>query len=98
MRYTFCVVDKSFAVTLPERILAGFGWNEAEAPQRIREALVMELLRLDRLTEAEASEALGLDRWALLDIMGRHRVPAIRMTHDEMREETARSGERLQFR
>ncbi len=92
------MADKSFAVTLPARVLAGFGWNESEAPQRITEALVMEFLRLDRVTEAEAAESLGLDRWALLDVMGRYRVPAIRMTRDEIREETAKAGEGLQFR
>ena len=84
------MVDKSYAVALPDYILKGFGWKESEAPQRIREALVMELLRLDRLTESEAAEALDLDRWELLDVMGRYRVPAIRMTPDELNEELAR--------
>ena len=85
------MVDKSYAVALPDYILDCFGWKESEAPQRIREALVMELLRLDRLTEAEAAEALDLDRWQLLDVMGRYRVPAIRMTPVELNEELARS-------
>ena len=85
------MVDKRYAVALPDYILNGFGWTESETPQRIREALVMELLRLDRLTETEAAEALDLDRWQLLDVMGRHRVPAIRMTPDELNEELARS-------
>lgn len=84
------MVDKSYAVALPDYILKGFGWKESEAPQRIREALVMELLRLDRLAESEAAEALDLDRWELLDVMGRYRVPAIRMTPDELNEELAR--------
>ena len=40
------MVEKTFSVTLPDYILPGFGWQESEAPYRIREALVMELLRL----------------------------------------------------
>jgi hypothetical protein len=27
-------------------VLAGFGWQEIDVPRRVREALVMELLRL----------------------------------------------------
>ena len=56
------MVEKTFSVTLPDYILPGFGWKESEAPYRIREALIMELLRLDRISEAEAAESLYLDR------------------------------------
>ena len=69
------MVEKTFSVTLPDYILPGFGWQESEAPYRIREALVMELLRLDRISEAEAAESLELDRWDLLTVMGRYQVP-----------------------
>ena len=67
------MVERTFSVTLPDYILPSFGWQESEVPYRIREALVMELLRLDRISEAEAAESLGLDRWDLLATMGRHR-------------------------
>ena len=87
------MVEKTFSVTLPDYILPGFGWHESEAPYRIREALVMELLRLDRISESEAAESLDLDRWDLLTVMGRYRVPAIRITQDELKEELARSIE-----
>ena len=87
------MVEKTFSVTLPDYILPGFGWQESEAPYRIREALVMELLRLDRISEAEAAESLDLDRWQLLTVMGRYRVPAIRITRDELKDELARSIE-----
>ena len=74
------MVDKSYAVALPDYILDCFGWKESEAPQRIREALLMELLRLDRLTEAEAAEALDLDSVATL---GRHgKIPGARYSDD----------------
>ena len=42
---------KQLEVELPEEVLSGFGWNEAEAPSRVREAFVMELVRLDRISE-----------------------------------------------
>ena len=84
------MVEKTFSVTLPDYILPGFGWKESEAPYRIREALIMELLRLDRISEAEAAESLYLDRWDLLTVMGKYRVPAIRIAAEELREELAK--------
>ncbi len=81
------MTEKLFNVELPDEVLSAFGWQEAEVPHRVREALVMELLRLDRLSEAQAAEFLGLDRWELLETMGRHRVPAIRMRTEDLKRE-----------
>jgi hypothetical protein len=83
------VADKRFEVELPEEVLAGFGWQEIDVPRRVREALVMELLRRDQLSEAQAAALLQFDRWELLDIMGRYQVPAIRMTPEELKRELA---------
>ena len=87
------MAEKRYSVTLPDYILPSFGWDESEAPYRIKEALVMELLRLDRISEAEAAEALGLDRWALLDTMERHQISAIRLNPEELKVELARGIE-----
>jgi Uncharacterised protein family (UPF0175) len=46
------VPDKHFDVALPEDVLAASGWQDAEVPQKLREAVVMDLLRLDRISEA----------------------------------------------
>ncbi len=89
-RYTSGMAAKSFTVSLPAHIMAPFGWNESEASRRISEMLVMELLRLNRLTEAEAAAMLGLDRWALLDVMAAHHVPAVSQSPDEWHEELTR--------
>ncbi len=78
---------KHFDVELPEEVLAGFGWQEPEVPQRVREALVMELLRLERISEAEAAQFLGLHRQELLDVMGRYQVPAIQLSPEELQGE-----------
>ena len=79
--------EKHFEVDLPEEVLAGFGWKETEVPHRVREALVMDLVRLDQLSEAQAAAVLGLNRWELLETMGRYRVPAIRMSPEELTQE-----------
>jgi hypothetical protein len=52
-------------------VVGGFGWNESEVLSRVREALVMDLLRLDRLSKAQVAAILGLARWELLELMGR---------------------------
>jgi hypothetical protein len=81
------MTGKHFEVELPEEVLAGFGWQEAEVPYRVQEALVMELVRLDRLSEAQATEFLGLNRWELLETMSRYRVPVVRMSPEELKRE-----------
>ena len=48
---------------------------------------------MDRISEAEAAQSLGLDRWALLDTMERHQIPAIRLTPEELKAELARGIE-----
>jgi Uncharacterised protein family (UPF0175) len=83
------VAEKDFHVTLPQEVVGGFGWNESEVPTRVREALVMELLRLDKLSEAQAAAILKLARRELLDLMGRYDVPAVRMTAEELDRELA---------
>ncbi len=92
------MVERTFSVTLPDYILPSFGWQESEAPYRIREALVMELLRLDRISESEAAESLKLDRWDLLAVMGQYRVPAVRITPEELRNELAKNIENTEPR
>jgi hypothetical protein len=88
------MADKRFEVDLPDEVLAGFGWQEEEVPFKLRETLVMELLRLDQLSEAEAAELLNLDRGELLEVMGRYRVPAVRMSLNELRREMAKEAPR----
>jgi Uncharacterised protein family (UPF0175) len=43
----------------------------------------MDLLRLDRLSEAQAAAILGVACWELLELMGRYDVPAVRMSAEE---------------
>jgi transcriptional regulator with GAF, ATPase, and Fis domain len=81
------MAEKHFEVSLPEEVLAGFGWEEAEVPRKLRETLVMELLRRDDITEAQAAELLQLDRWDLLETMRRYQVSAIRMSPEDLKRE-----------
>jgi hypothetical protein len=83
------VAEKDFKVSLPQEVVGGFGWNESEVPSRVREALVMDLLRLDRLSEAQAASILKLARWELLELMGSYGVSAVRMSAEELDRELA---------
>jgi Uncharacterised protein family (UPF0175) len=83
------VAEKDFHISLPQEVVGGFGWNESEVPSRVREALVMDLLRLDRLSEAQAAAILGFARWELLELMGHYDVPAVRMSAEELDRELA---------
>ena len=91
---------KRFEVALPEEVLKGFGLQDEadeQLPRRVLEALVMELLRLDRLSEWEAQQVLKIDNlWDLYETMGRYEVPAVRMTPEEMKEEFKRWDTRKQ--
>jgi hypothetical protein len=83
------VAEKDFSVSLPAEVVGGFGWNESEVSSRVRETLVMDLLRLDKLSEAQALAILKLARWELLELMGRYDVPAVRMSAEELDRELA---------
>jgi hypothetical protein len=85
------MTDKWLEVALPEEVLTCFGCQNAEVPQKVRETLVMALLRLDQVSEAQAALLLGLDRWELLGTMGRYRVPAVRLGQDELKRELAKA-------
>lgn len=83
------VAEKRFEVELPEEVVSWFGWTETEVPHRIREALVMELLRQHVISQGKAAELLGISRWDLYEVMGRYKVPAIDMTLEELKRELA---------
>ena len=81
------IADKHFDVVLPEEVVAGFGWAEGEVSARVREALVMELLRQHIISQGKAAALLQLNRWDLFEVMGRYKVPAIDLTPEELQHE-----------
>jgi predicted HTH domain antitoxin len=81
------MTEKRFEVVLPEEVVAGFGWAEGEVSARVREALVMELLRQHVISQGKAAELLQLNRWDLSALMGRYKVPAIDLTPEELQQE-----------
>jgi predicted HTH domain antitoxin len=65
--------------------LPNFGEEEIE--KKVKEALVMELLREHRLSQGKAAEILGIGHHELFDLMTNHRVPVIDLDTEELRTE-----------
>ncbi|MBI2347622.1 MAG: UPF0175 family protein [Deltaproteobacteria bacterium] len=70
---------------LPDELLGQLREEEIEA--KVKEALVMELLREHRLSQGKAAELLGVDRHRLFDLMTKYRVPVIDLTSEELKDE-----------
>ena len=70
---------------LPEEIFAQLEGPEIE--KRVKEALVMDLLREHQLSQGKAAELLALSRHELFDLMARHHVPVIDLSADELKSE-----------
>jgi predicted HTH domain antitoxin len=72
-------------VELPDELFAQLRKEEIET--KVKEALVMELLREHRLSQGKAAEILGISRHELFDLMTNHRVPVIDLDTEELRNE-----------
>jgi predicted HTH domain antitoxin len=84
------MAEKQFEVMLPEEVVTWLGWQEAEVAYKVREALVMELLRRHVISRGKAVELLQLNPWDLYEVMDRYQVPAIDMTPEEVRQELSK--------
>jgi predicted HTH domain antitoxin len=76
--------EEHFEIMLPEEVMAGFGWAEDEVSARVREALVMELLRRHAISQRKAAELLHVKLWDLFEVMGRYKVPTIDLTPEDL--------------
>lgn len=65
--------------------------REEEIETKVKESLVMELLREHRLSQGKAADLLGLDRDQLFDLMAKYRIPVIDLTPEELKSELQKS-------
>ena len=80
------MATRTLSVELPEELVALLGSPEAAAA-KAKEALVLELLREDRIGQGNAARLLGISRWKILDLIARHRISSGPETAEEMRQE-----------
>ena len=59
---------------------------------KAKEAAVMELLRKGKISHGKAAELLDISRHDLFDLMGRHDIPVIDMTGDELKKELSKEA------
>jgi len=81
---------KRVAVELPEELWELAGISPKGASAKLREMIVMDLLRRGRLSQAKAAELLGIDRWQLFELMATYDVPATILTPADLDQEQAR--------
>lgn len=77
------VAMRSITVDLPDELVNLLGSSEDTA-SRVREALVIDLLREAQISQGKAAELLGINRYEMLDLMARHKVPSGPQTAEEM--------------
>ncbi len=70
---------------LPDEILARLERGEIE--KRVKQALVMDLLREHQLSQGKAADLLGLNRHELFDLMAKHHIPVIDLSAEELKSE-----------
>ncbi len=80
------VAATTVTLELPEELVALLGSPEAVAA-RVRESLVLDLLREARISQGRAASLLGVTRWDILELMARHCIPSGPETAEEMRQE-----------
>jgi predicted HTH domain antitoxin len=81
------MIEKRFEIMLPEEVVVSFGWAEDEVPARVREVLVMELLRRHAISQRKAAELLQLNLRDLFEVMGQYKIPTIVLTAEELQHE-----------
>jgi predicted HTH domain antitoxin len=69
----------------------GDGFDETLFITKVKEEVVMRLLKEQRISQGKASELLGVNRYDLFDLMARYDIPATDLSPEEMTQEFARA-------
>ena len=77
---------KTITLDLPEELLDLLGPSESLS-DRVRESLVLSLLRDASISQGKAAQLLGITRWTMMQLMVRHCIPSGPETAEEMRQE-----------
>jgi predicted HTH domain antitoxin len=77
----------TFAIELPQGVLAPLAPTPKEAVRELRLAAAIELYREGRISQGQGALIAGLSRARFLDELFRAKVPACQVTVDELMEE-----------
>ena len=70
---------------LPDEVVEALAGEDMTA--KVREALIMNLVREHRVSQGKAAEILGISREDLFPLMSKHQVPVIDLPIDELQAE-----------
>ena len=73
---------------LPDEVVEALAGEDMTA--KLREALVMNLVRQHRVSQGKAAEILGISREDLFPLMAKHQAPVIDLPIDELQSELER--------
>jgi predicted HTH domain antitoxin len=90
---------RAVTLELPEELLAMLTSSaDTDAAVRLSELAVIELFREGQLSTGQAARMLGLTNAAFIDLLGRHEVPYLDDTEDELRRQVEASARYRQQR
>lgn len=89
------MVDKTITLELPEELLELLGPPD-EVAGKLRESLIVDLLREARISQGKAARLLGVTRYDILDLMARYRILSGPLTAEEARQEVENAWRYLQ--
>lgn len=76
----------TLTLELPAEIVELLGSPEASV-ERMKQALVLELLRDGQISQGKAAQLLDLTRGSILDLMAQYQIPSGPATVEELRQE-----------
>lgn len=80
------MASTTVTLELPDELLDFLGPPDTVAA-KVRESLVLDLLRDARISQGRAASLLGVTRWDILDLMARHAIPSGPETAEEVDQE-----------
>ncbi len=75
-------ITLEFPAELPDESL-----RDPDVLEKGKQGIVLEMLRKGAISQGRAAELLSIDRYALFDLMAEHRICALEMTEEELKEE-----------
>jgi predicted HTH domain antitoxin len=81
-------------VELPDELVAllGTGASANDAVARLSELAIIELFREGRISTGRAARLLGLSQPSFVDLLGRHGVPYLDDSEEELRQQVEASA------
>jgi predicted HTH domain antitoxin len=79
--------SRALKVALPERVVELLGPSPEEAVRELQILAFIELFRRGEVSSGWAAERLGISRWDFIQLLGKHDVPYINISEEELERE-----------